>query len=142
MAELERIFTGMDAGPEAIQKNFEALNAEGNLVNYGSQGIVALNGSDLTGTNYSVAHFDGWSIVSLFYHLTNKYTVDVLQLPESIKPYEIQSDIQTVGTDGKNPDKLIYATLESDGKLHLSTSSMTLWEGFTYFGTITYITLH
>lgn len=30
MAELERIFTGMDAGPEAIQKNFEALNNQSN----------------------------------------------------------------------------------------------------------------
>lgn len=28
MAQIQKIFTGMDNGPETIQKNLEALNAE------------------------------------------------------------------------------------------------------------------
>lgn len=78
MADLEKIFTGMDAGPEAIQRNFDKINSQsqdnsniykgmefvtsmtqlnGTKINQGTQWIRKMKFKDFDLILYSIAVF-------------------------------------------------------------------------------------
>ena len=72
MANLDKIFTGMDKGPETIDKNFNALNSDVGGVrsslqwtNWSKEGLVFLNGFNDIGTKYRYANTGNVKLIEL-----------------------------------------------------------------------------
>lgn len=106
MADLTKIFTGMNAGPEAIQNNFEKVNqAVENMGGELSQlqwsktscaGVVGSNGWEVLkedrGSGYQILNIGGLRLIWL--HLLIKKTSDfsgsasgwVVTLPSNVQP--------------------------------------------------------
>ena len=116
------------------------------LVSHNQDGIVALNGTELLDTHYETVSFDGVSIVTLYYSLRNTtiednklYALDLLKLPDNIKPIGSHYGVQAFGTNGSSADQILYVTLGYEGTLSVS-ASFKLSKVLTYRGTFVYLT--
>ena len=116
------------------------------LVSHNQDGIVALNGTDLLDTYYYTVSFDGVSLVTLYYSLKNTkiedgklYALDLLKLPDNIKPIGSFYGVQAFGTNGSSADRILYVTLDYEGTLSVS-ASFTLSTDLGYRGTFVYLT--
>ena len=116
------------------------------LVSHNQDGIVALNGTDLLDTYYYTVSFDGVSLVTLYYSLKNTkiedgklYALDLLKLPDNIKPIGSFYGVQSFGTNGSSADRILYVTLGYEGTLSVS-ASFTLSTDLGYRGTFVYLT--
>lgn len=89
--DLTKIFSGMDKGPEAIQANFEKLNAaSGTGTDWSTAGLTSINGFGgenlrwrqyKTG-NLTILEFSGWCTIPT---IKQNQTVDVVKMSDSIK---------------------------------------------------------
>lgn len=89
--DLTRIFSGMDKGPEAIQANFEKLNAaSGSGTEWSKAGLTSLNGfggANLCWRKYEInglkiLEFSGWCKTV---HLEGNASADIIQVSDDIK---------------------------------------------------------
>ena len=77
MADLSKIYTGMDAGPEAIQKNFEAINQDVENIESlswspeSSDGLVAQSGWRIMGGGYRYIQMGNSKLVQMNLFLSN-----------------------------------------------------------------------
>ena len=89
--DLTKIFSGMDKGPEAIQANFEKLNAaSGSGTEWSKAGLTSLNGfggANLCWRKYEInglkiLEFSGWCKTV---HLEGNASADIIQVSDEIK---------------------------------------------------------
>lgn len=89
--DLTKIFSGMDKGPEAIQANFEKLNAaSGSGTEWSKAGLTSLNGfggANLCWRKYEInglkiLEFSGWCKTV---HLEGNASADIVQVSDDIK---------------------------------------------------------
>lgn len=89
--DLTKIFSGMDKGPEAIQANFEKLNAaSGSGTEWSKAGLTSLNGfggANLCWRKYEInglkiLEFSGWCRTV---HLEGNASADIIQASDDIK---------------------------------------------------------
>lgn len=96
-------------------------------------------------TYYDVVPLIGCSIVTLYYSLRvetipdNIYAIDLLKLPDNIKPIGSHYSVQSFGSNGSTADQILYVTLGYEGTLTVS-APFKLSKGLTYRGTFTYLT--
>lgn len=85
MANLTRIFTGMESGPERINDNFDKLNI--NWTDWSSQGIVMFNGWHGT-VKYRYIQLSDIKLVCLTYNIFGDFNHEkrIFQLPTSVGP--------------------------------------------------------
>ena len=155
MADIQVINHGELQWDAKANHNFSELNQAlekvggGNklsLVSHNQDGIVALNGTELLDTYYDTVSFDGVSIVTFYYSLRNStiedntlYAIDLLKLPDNIKPIGSHYGVQTFGSNGSSADTILYVTLGYEGTLNVS-APFKLSKGLTYRGTFVYLT--
>lgn len=89
--DLTKIFSNMDKGPEAIQANFEKLNAaSGSGTEWSKAGLTSLNGfggANLCWRKYEInglkiLEFSGWCRTV---HLEGNASADIIQVSDDIK---------------------------------------------------------
>lgn len=89
MADLTKIFTGMDKGPEAIMDNFNKLNI--NWTDWSNEGIVFQNGFQNYQTFYRYAQIGNAKLIELKVSVTLSSapagnSAIAFQVPSSIAP--------------------------------------------------------
>lgn len=137
MADLAKIFTGMDKGPETIDQNFGTLKAEveGNITvhDWSSDGLVYANGFNSQGapTQYRYVELDNQiRIVDLFlniYGTFNNGDQQVLTLPDTIAMPGGHWKYFTGWGDGRLQDNQVIfsATSSSSSNAHVITANVT-----------------
>lgn len=87
VADLQRIFSGMENGPEMIDNNFNKLNQAVKMTDWSSEGIVMLGGwhGDV---KYRFVHLNDTELVCLTYNIFGDFNGEtrIFQLPISAAP--------------------------------------------------------
>ena len=151
MPELQTLTHGETFWDTKVNAAIKRLNEVGggnrlSLVEKGAEGIVALNGTALNDTHYDVVPLIGCSIVTLYYSVKNDaipdaglYAVDLMQLPDNIKPIGNHYGIQAFGLGPNIADQAIYVTMGYEGRLNVS-APFKITKALGFRGTFTYLT--
>lgn len=122
--DLTKIFSGMDKGPEAIQANFEKLNAaSGSGTEWSKVGLISLNGfggNNLCWRKYkagglTILEFSGWCTTPT---VKQGQQVDIVKVSDDIKNLLGSYFAQTGYIDGSPASGLSFDQV--NGKISMT----------------------
>lgn len=139
MADMIKIFTGMQSGPEMIDKNFKQVFPK--VVTNQKGGLVFQNGFADLGSHYDYVQCNGYKIVHLVLQVslptngpTSKQEVIATYLP---------NEISFSGyTEYNENDKYRWSFNESQARLSIINDSVNGWwtgNGSHYIAALTYM---